>query len=142
MRHPHCAYRIHDERNMTSRRTTFIVTTMKIATCRFNLPLLHPSIFFTSFHISQCFKYPISQMNGSPLQFLCSSHKLCTIIQPQYNKNKDFLSKFLTFLKLFHLIVDNFRILFIYCKNVFNVSYSHIPHVRPRYCPLTFYNYM
>ena len=29
-------------------------------------------------------------------------------------KNKDFLSKFLTFLKLFHLIIDNFTILFIY----------------------------
>ena len=138
--HPHCAYRIRDERNTTHQRTTFIVTTVKIDTCRFNLPLLHRSIFFTSFHISQCFKHPISQVNGSPLQFLRWPHKLHTTLQPKYNKNKDFLLKFLTFLKLFHLITDNFTIL-IHCKNVFYVSYSYIPHVRPRSCPLTFYNY-
>jgi hypothetical protein len=142
MGHPHCACRIHDKRNTSRQWTTFIVMTVKIATCRFNLPLLHPSIFFTSFHISQCFKYLISQVNCSPLQFLCSPHKLRTILQPKYNKNKDFLSKFLTFLKLFHLIIDNFSTLFINCKNVFYVSHSYIPHLRPRSCPLTFYKYM
>jgi len=59
------------------------------------------------------------------------------IINLNTTKNKDFLSKFLTFLKFIHLIIDNVTILFIYRKKS-AVSYSYIPYVRPKPCPLIF----
>lgn len=116
MGHPHCAYTIHDERNTTRQWTTFVVMTVKIATCRFKLPLLHPSIFFTSFHISWfLIIWYHTWMIHRFISYACHINWVL-FINLHTTTKKNFLSKFLTLLKLSHLIIDNFTILFIYCK--------------------------